>query len=146
MTIDYVWPTRETYNELCKVMNEASLPSRPNYLNSIERACAEDGGYTVSCATMRAQDLIPKFLEALKVLSIEAHKELTAPDGKKPLVPWYASKAAEDSDWWQSEECAYILNEVLFDSLNEYAPEGFHFGSHEGDGACYGFWPNEEYD
>lgn len=31
------------------------------------------------------------------------------------------------------------------DRLSELAPEGFYFGSQEGDGACFGFWLNEDW-
>lgn len=33
--------------------------------------------------------------------------------------------------------------EEICDHLNEIAPEGVHFGTQEGDGACYGFWEDE---
>jgi len=106
-------------------------------------ALAEYGCVTVSEATLRSQDLLPKFLDALRVLSPEAHQQLTMPAAGHPAVPAHALEDESDP-WWGSEECAWLLNEELFDALNEHAPEGFCFGSHEGDGACFGFWPVEE--
>lgn len=32
--------------------------------------------------------------------------------------------------------------EYLFNQLEEMAPDGYYFGAHEGDGACYGFFPS----
>ena len=28
----------------------------------------------------------------------------------------------------------------LFDCLNDYAPDGYYFGSHEGNGSEFGYW------
>ena len=40
----------------------------------------------------------------------------------------------------------FFVNEELFDRLNDIAPEGCLFGSHEGDGALFGFWTVEDDD
>lgn len=117
------------------------IQARKRFDAELERS----GCVTVSNATMRAQDLLPKFLDALKVLAPEAHQQLTMPGAGFSAVPDHALED-EDAEWWRSEDCGYLINEVLWDALNEHCPEGFYFGSHEGDGACYGFWPHEEDD
>jgi hypothetical protein len=43
-------------------------------------------------------------------------------------------------EYYSSDESCYDLD-ALFDALDGYAPPGHYFGSHEGDGADYGFWP-----
>ena len=82
-------------------------------------------------ATLRAQDLIPAFLDVIK----DTPEYIQVMN----VVPAYAMED-DDSDWWESEDCMYFLNENLFDILNDYAPDGYYFGSHEGDGSDFGYW------
>lgn len=85
---------------------------------------------SVSHATMRPQDLIPVFMEVL----CDTPEYLQLMNS----VPAYASDD-KASDWWNSEE-AIMLLESLFDTLNSYAPDGYSFCSHPGDGSDYGYW------
>ena len=95
---------------------------------------------SVSHATMRPQDLIPTFMRLL----CEHH-----PNRAAELFFMYPAlrKAVEEFDekdpWFESEEATCLLNEDIFDALNDCAPEGCYFGSHPGDASDYGFWPNE---
>ena len=82
---------------------------------------------SLSHATMRPQDLIPRFLDVLR----EHAPEKYAPT---PVIP-----SDEDHPWWDSEDAHYLL-EDLFDALQDIAPEGCYFGAHPGDGSDYGFW------
>lgn len=97
---------------------------------------------TVSHGTMRPQDLIPAFLSELERLDPAAYQQVMIPGAGFPAVPNHALED-EDADWWQSEDCGFVLDE-LFDALNEFAPEGAYFGAHPGDGSDYGFWMAEE--
>lgn len=86
---------------------------------------------SISTATMRQADLIPRFAEELEKLDEEGiYSELSAE--AKSL------KTYED-------EIASAVLEDLFEALQDFAPEGSYFGAHVGDGADYGFWEPENH-
>lgn len=83
---------------------------------------------TVSRGTLRTEDLIEAFAYALgetpHQLQVEAGVWLATPEDERD----------EDAG-------CYIL-EDLQDALDNIAPPYGYFGSHEGDGADFGFWPD----
>ena len=86
---------------------------------------------TIIHATLREEDLIPAFLDTLKTLDTEHKYE----------------KLIEEAAGWETmneEERSYLLNEQLFDALNDFAPENAYFGSHPGDGSDFGYWKSED--
>jgi len=89
---------------------------------------------TLIAGTMRAEDLIPTFLDEIERLD---------PDRAKEIQRTYGDVI--DASDYESEDAAWLLDK-LFDTLEELAPEGFYFGAHPGDGADYGFWPVEDDD
>lgn len=92
---------------------------------------------SVSHGTLRPQDLLWTFLDILK--DTPEYAQLTCSN----VIPSHA-KEDEDAGWWE-EEASYIM-ESLIETLNSYAPEGYYFGTHPGDGSDYGFWKTEEYE
>ena len=96
----------------------------------------------VSNATLRAEDLVPAFLDALEEISDAGHKK--AVDELENMGYSLDDAYEEDSELYQSAlEVGWFLSEVLFELLNEYAPEGTYFGSNPSDGALFGFWEFE---
>lgn len=89
---------------------------------------------TVIRATHRTCDLIPAFLHVLS--GTAEYTQIMS----SPIKPFCS--ANEQSEYWDSEDATYFLDS-LFDTLNQYAPEGYYFGAHPGDGSDYGFWSNE---
>ena len=92
---------------------------------------------TVSHGTLRPQDLIPAFLDAVRDYA-PAHYEGMMAAAFGP-IPSHVMDEGDDSDWWQSEDAGFLL-EALFNILEEAAPEGMYFGAHPGDGSDFGFW------
>lgn len=83
---------------------------------------------TVSEGTLRYEDLAPAFLGALEQLE-------PGSDRYKSLAK--AVKAITSERKWD------VLDKLL-EALEEHAGPGLYFGSHSGDGALYGFWPQED--
>jgi hypothetical protein len=96
---------------------------------------------TLIAGTMRPQDLIPCFLEAVSEFA-PAHYEGLMASAFGP-IPAYVQDEGDSSEWWQSEDAAALL-ENLFDILHEAAPEGCYFGAHPGDGSDFGWWNDSE--
>ncbi len=93
---------------------------------------------TVSAGTLRSPDLLEAFhaeLEAHARAGNEWHELL---DAARALLNL-------DRDWTddESEHAAAVVSD-LCDALNEYAPPYGYFGTHEGDGSHFGFWPHHD--
>lgn len=94
---------------------------------------------SVSWGTMRPMDLIPRFMEVLEALN---PMEAEGLERDFPLVLGVHDRSAEDSEAYHEQED--ICLDALFDALKSCAPDGYYFGSTEGDGCDYGFWRCEE--
>lgn len=84
---------------------------------------------TVIRGTMRNEDVIPALVEELEDI---VGSDRT--DAQRKLI--YDARNIVDYD----SDDAFEIGIELFDALNDLAPEGMYFGSHEGDGSDYGFW------
>jgi len=88
---------------------------------------------TVISGTLRTEDLLEAFSSELGYLNagyIEAGAHSQAYDAALEVDP-------------ESEEASELVIELM-DALNEYAPPFCYFGSLEGDGADFGFWPDRD--
>jgi len=87
--------------------------------------------------TLRAFDLIPAFLGVIENTP-EYTQIMQTNDWNLKVI--FDPSADENDERWESDDICFFLNETLFDILNNYAPEGYCFGSHPGDGSDFGFW------
>jgi hypothetical protein len=94
---------------------------------------------SVSTGTMLASDLIPMFISELKRQKplAQRHRRLI-----REINTRMEGTDLVREDYFGAEDSGFDLEE-LTDALNEYAPTGFYFGSHPGDGADYGWWLSE---
>jgi hypothetical protein len=108
-----------------------------------QRMVRNEGGYTVSQATLRSIDLIEAYMSL-----IETVRPATAQGIREEYAAVFAYMDEHDDDFWQADEglldeVSWLLNEVLWDEMNEISPEPYFFSSHPGDGALIGFWLDE---
>jgi|SRR5215469_6658843 len=94
---------------------------------------------SVSCGTMREEDLIPRFLYELKLMR-PLHRE------HRKLIREIEHNMETVKNYFASYEAGCDLNDGLFDALGAYALPYFYFGAHPGDGADYGYWLSENFD
>jgi hypothetical protein len=87
--------------------------------------------------TLRNQDLIPAFLEA--VLQLDPDTPMALINTMMPEELREVPQDNDDHEWWYTETAYWVL-EHLDNKLNDYAPDGYYFGAHEGDGSDFGFW------
>lgn len=108
---------------------------------------------SISHGTMRAEDLIPAFLDCLDNLREEltfsrgdVKNEVGRLDSLMGEIEqrMFTDDGTDTIDaYFESESADYDL-ESLFDELNTFAPPYAYFGSSEGDGSDYGFWLSYE--
>ncbi len=97
-------------------------------------------GVTVSSDTLRPDHLVVAFGEKL----VELGENL---EEWEDIMEWCAISAShpvmsdipEDKQYDQLHDCVEEFESLL----NSYAPDGYMFGNHDGDGACFGFWPSD---
>ena len=87
--------------------------------------------------TLRACDLVPAFLEVIKNTP-EYTQIMQTNDSNLKVI--FDPSADDQDERWESDDMYYFLNEDLFDILNNYAPGGYCFQAHPGDGSDFGFW------
>lgn len=103
---------------------------------------------SISSATLRTEDLINAFVPVYKSLDGVNDENVMRDVVKRgeKYLKYYSQRnhGVIDEKLQLEEEINDFLNDVLFDELNRFAPEGYYFGSHIGDGADFGFWRDEE--
>lgn len=92
---------------------------------------------SVSRGTFRACDLVPVFLDLIR--DTPEYMQIMQTNNWN-LKVMFDPTATDRDERWESEDMAEFLNEMLFDVLDGYSPEGCYFGAHPGDGSDFGYW------
>jgi hypothetical protein len=103
-------------------------------------------GDELSHGTMREEDLIPYFMDFLQNVKEKCEITTIVDQIQKEVdsLEMIEHEGYSGPDYKDQETASYILNEDIWDLLNDIAPEFTYFGSSEGDGASYGFWTSED--
>lgn len=101
---------------------------------------------SISSGTMLDSDLIPVFLDTLEEVDSKRAKSLRWQYRK--LLNYYSEeriKPYSDEEVEQlNEDASWLVNEELFNALNEYCPPYTYFGAHPGDGSDFGVWVSDD--
>ena len=106
---------------------------------------------SVSCATMREEDLIPTFCYELQQLARQTGILPAKTRREHAKLAREIERRVENETEFEDSDLsiggmADSDLESLFDALDEYAAPYFYFGAHPGDGSDYGFWLSESWD
>ena len=91
---------------------------------------------TLINGTLLEQDLIPAFIDEIRRISPTDSR-------LKDWTRLYESTDSDGAHYWSDTLDWQEFVGDLIDALDEYAPQGYYFGSHPDDGADFGFWPHE---
>lgn len=95
---------------------------------------------SISSGTLRTEDLLDALASELEYHINRNAAEWTTNEGRAERDRLLALvKEAQEADP-DSEDASYVIQE-LEDELGEFAPPYCYFGTHEGAGADFGFWP-----
>lgn len=107
-----------------------------------QRVIHADLDRTVIHGTLCICHLVPAFLEVIK--ETPEYEQILMSNNQ--YIKKIFDPTTEDTDeCWESDDMVYFLNEELQDILDSYAPDGYYFGAHIGDGSDFGYWMTEEY-
>lgn len=93
---------------------------------------------SVSSGTMKPEDLIPAFLDALAECASLADT-IRTPEQERIGEMCAGIEEYESAEYWDSDQAIHDLQE-LEDELGNFAAPYCYFGAAEGNGADYGFW------
>ena len=103
---------------------------------------------SISTGTLRTEDLIPAFTYTMGELTHNPISNTSKYPNEAMAKLWdEAIHLIGTTEWWtidpEDSGVDGLLND-LTDALNELCPPFVYFGTLEGDGADFGFWPDRD--
>lgn len=97
----------------------------------------------ISNATLRNEDLIVTCMNFHWEMDKESARRLWK-ENPNLLKALCDKECGIPTNWWESDEASFLLNEDIYEAMDALTPDGYYFGSHPGDGACIGYFKSEE--
>ena len=99
--------------------------------------------WIVSTDTLRLEDLLPRYWQTAEQLAQLADRPALINPGTLAGLEKLVGEDSRECDWNDEDACQLLAD--LIDTLQDVAPFGFYFGASEGDGACFGFWLQDDW-
>jgi len=99
--------------------------------------------WIVSTDTLKTEHLLVKYWEAAETVAVLLERPCFLDPETLQELRLLVGEDSKEKDW--DCDLAQRTLETLTAALEEAAPAGFYFGSQEGDGACFGFWLEQEW-
>lgn len=114
-------------------------------VKNLRNEIVANDGLIISEATLQVDSLLSSYYQFIKDynLSDTRMEEIRSFFTEEPTIFNYFYNNTHLFGE-KKEEAEEYLNEDIFYFFNEIAPDGFYFGSTEGDGACFGFFRGEK--
>jgi hypothetical protein len=98
---------------------------------------------TISHGTLRTPDLLEAFGWELQHISAAPGHQALAKEARK-RSHYFTWNDLPDGEAVEETDADSELVNALIDALGELAPPYCYFGTHEGDGSDFGYWPDME--
>jgi len=118
------------------------------------------GGYVLSDGTCNLKHLLPKAFDFIRMYNMRDKKGVADLilmshrfedgydfDHKKPglfAAQYYGHATLIEDDYQCVEDNNWLWHEEVFNYFNDIAPRGYYFGHIDGDGACIGWFRQED--
>lgn len=114
-------------------------------IKDLQKDIRKEEGYILSDGTLNLTHLLPKAYDLMLSYNLQTNlkKEIESVFTALPTFhnQYYGeTEIIED----KMEDAVYLWNEDIFNYFNNISPNGYYFGSSEGDGACLGWFKYEE--
>ena len=119
-------------------------------IKDLQKEIRQKEGIILSTDTLNLEQLLPSAYDLIVAYNmrtslkeeIEAVFTNTDEEEEEKQLPTYTNQyysriKIPDN---KQEEASYLWNEDIFNYFNNISPNGYYFGSSEGDGACIGFF------